>query len=125
MTDQTYPPTPTSDEVQHLVSVIKDWSIAHGLAVRPPPALVAETNDPHGILATTAPVTLFPSPFPSACFEQAWAVQKDYNELYAAIAQDEAFLKGIVEEYVVPRTLSVLLREIKLKDQRHGHSDDV
>lgn len=98
MADATYPPQQTSEEIDHLVTVIKDWSIAHGLAVRPPPAIVSEEVDPHRILATAAPVTLFPSPFPRVCFDQALSIQEAYNELYASIAQDEDFLKGVVEE---------------------------
>jgi hypothetical protein len=98
MANSTYPPEQTSDEIEHLVSLIKDWTIAHGLAVRPPPTIVRHEADPHGILATTAPVTLFPSPFPRVCFDQAQSIQEAYNELYAAIAQDEDFLKSIVEE---------------------------
>lgn len=96
--NDTYPPELTTAESEQLVFTIKDWSIAHGLAVRPPLALVANEADPHGILATSAPITLFPSPFPRICFEQAKSIQKDYNQLYAAIAQDEEFLKGIVQE---------------------------
>lgn len=95
---ENYPPELTPAESAQLLFTIKDWSIAHGLVVRPPPALVASEADPHGILATTAPVTLFPSPFPQACFEQAKSIQKAYNQLYAAIAQDEKFLQGIVQE---------------------------
>jgi hypothetical protein len=95
-----YPPELSPSEAEHLLSTIKDWSIAHGLAVRPPPSIISTEADPHGVLATTAPVTLFPSPFPRICFEQAKSVQKAYNELYAAIAQDEQFLEDIVQEYV-------------------------
>lgn len=98
MADYNYPPEETSDEIKHLVSLIKDWSITHGLAVRPPPSVISAGTDPHGILATTAPVTLFPSPFPRVCFDQARSIQEAYNELYASIAQDEEFLKSIVEE---------------------------
>jgi glutathione synthase len=98
MADDNYPPEETSDEIKHLVSLIKDWSIAHGLAVRPPSSVISAETDPHGILATTAPVTLFPSPFPRVCFDRARSIQEAYNELYASIAQDEEFLKSIVEE---------------------------
>jgi hypothetical protein len=68
------------------------------LAVRPPLSLVAAEADPQGVLATTAPVTLFPSPFPQVCFDQAKSTQRAYNSLYASIAQDEEFLKDIVQE---------------------------
>jgi glutathione synthase len=98
MAHSTYPLQQTSEEIDHLVTVIKDWSIAHGLVVRPPPAIVSGEVDPQRILAMTAPVTLFPSPFPRVCFDQAQSIQEAYNELYASIAQDEDFLKGIVEE---------------------------
>jgi len=90
-----YPPDVTPAESLQLVSTIKDWSIAHGLAVRPPGSLVAADADPYGILATAPPVTLFPSPFPRICFEQAKSVQKSYNRLYASISQDENFLTNI------------------------------
>ena len=95
---EEYPPTLTALESAQLLSAIKDWSIANGLAVRPPVSLVKAEADPHGILATTAPVTLFPSPFPRVCFEQAKSIQKAYNKLYAAIAQDQDFLGAIVQE---------------------------
>jgi glutathione synthase len=100
MADQSSPspPEPTSDELSAIVTLVKDWTISNGLAVRPPPAVVAQDLDPNGILATSAPVTLFPSPFPRVCFEQAVSIQKAYNHLYAKISQDEAFLKDIVEE---------------------------
>jgi hypothetical protein len=97
---QTYPPEVTTAESKQLLSTIKDWSIAHGLAVRPPLSLVFAGADPHGVLATTAPVTLFPSPFPRVCFQQAKSIQRAYNHLYASIAQDEGFLRDIVQEYV-------------------------
>jgi hypothetical protein len=94
----SYPPELSKSEADQLIVAIKDWSIAHGLAVRPPPAIVKAAADPHGILATTAPVTLFPSPFPRICFEEARSIQRAYNRLYAAIAQDEEFLQDIVQE---------------------------
>jgi hypothetical protein len=95
---EPYPPELSSAELDQLIFTIKDWTIAHGLAVRPPPALVATEIDPNVILATTAPVTIFPSPFPQVCFEQARSIQVAYNNLYASIAQDEPFLKEIVQE---------------------------
>jgi len=93
-----YPPDLTASQEQYLLSNLKDWSIAHGLAVRPPPSYVPDDRNPSGALATTAPVTLFPSLFPRVCFEQAKAVARAYNELYAAIASDEGWLRGVVEE---------------------------
>ncbi|KAF2273838.1 glutathione synthetase large chain [Westerdykella ornata] len=100
LTISEYPPELSSEEEQYLLSNLKDWSIAHGLAVRPAPSFVSSSQDPSGVLATTAPVTLFPSLFPRVCFEAGLALQTAYNELYAAIARDERWLQGIVEELI-------------------------
>jgi glutathione synthase len=100
LTGGSYPPTlDDALEKDRLAQAIKDWTIANGLAVRPPPAVV--NNDSEGILAMSAPVTLFPSPFPKSCFEEAKAIQTKYNELYARISQDEKYLSGLVQEWVV------------------------
>jgi glutathione synthase len=97
LTGPSYPPTlDDAREQERLVETIKDWTIANGLAVRPPPAVAG--NDSKGILAMSAPVTLFPSPFPKSCFAEASAIQANYNELYARISQDEEFLSGLVQE---------------------------
>ena len=93
-----YPPDLDDEQRQYLLQNLKDWSIANGLAVRPAASYVPEDQDPSGALATTAPVTLFPSLFPRVCFDQAQSVIEAYSELYSAIASDEAWLKGIVEE---------------------------
>lgn len=98
LTSESYPPDVDGAERERLVEVIKDWAIANGLAVRPPPSLVAAGTDPEGVLATNVPVTLFPSPFPRVCFQQAKAVQKAYNELYAGVSRDEDFLSSMVKE---------------------------
>ena len=92
-----YPPDLSEEQLGYLLTEIKDWSIAHGLAVRPAPSFIPEKQDPNGALAVTAPVTLFPSLFPRSCFEQGLSIQTAYNELYAAIASDESWLKQTVE----------------------------
>lgn len=96
-----YPPDLNAEQLQYLITNVKDWSIANGLAVRPVPSWVSKELDPTGSLAVTAPVTLFPSLFPRNCFEQGLGIQTAYNELYAAIASNETWLKQIVEEYVL------------------------
>ena len=93
-----YPPELSEAEREYLLTNIKDWSIAHGLAVRPSPAFVPQEQDPGLALATTAPVTQFPSLFPRNCFEQGVSIQASYNKLYSAIARDEKWLQPIIEE---------------------------
>jgi glutathione synthase len=93
-----YPPDLNDEQLHYLLSNLKDWSIANGLAVRPAPSFVKQELDPSGVLANSAPATLFPSLFPRSCFEEGQTIQTAYNELYSAIARDEEWLKGIVEE---------------------------
>lgn len=94
-----YPPQTTDDQHDFLLSNIKDWSILNGLAIRPSTSFIPTEVDPSGSIAVTAPVTLFPSLFPRSCFDEANAIQKAYNELYAAVARDQTWLKTIFEEY--------------------------
>ncbi|KAK2630255.1 hypothetical protein QTJ16_001075 [Diplocarpon rosae] len=121
----TYPPSLTAAEFKQLAASIKDWSIAHGLAVRPPPTVVTAEADPFGILATTVPVTLFPSPFPRVCFEQAKSVQTVYNKLYASIAQDEDFLQGIVQEIIDVDGFIAELWQVHLKVREEGYTQNL
>ncbi|KAI1928281.1 Glutathione synthetase [Ophidiomyces ophidiicola] len=96
----TYPPQLSPEQKDYLVTTVKNWTIHHGLAVRPSPELVSNASDSNEVLATNAPVTLFPSLFPRSCFELAVSIQTTYNELYAAIAADEPWLRKIVEDLV-------------------------
>lgn len=93
-----YPPKLSLPESEILLSNIRNWSIQHGLAVRPALSFVPKELDPSRSLAVPAPVTVFPSLFPTKCFEEAKAVQTTFNELYARIADDEEWLGNIVEE---------------------------
>ena len=96
---EEYPPALTASKLEYLFTSFTDWSLAHGLAVRPPGTAQHLSES---VLATHAPVTLFPSPFPRAPFDQARGIQTVYNELYANIASDdsEQWLAPIIEELV-------------------------
>ncbi len=94
---EKYPPSISPEQEDYILSTIKDWSIQHGLAVRPSPSFVPEEIDGSEVLATTAPVTLFPSPFPENCFRQGQLLQTTYNELYAAISNDEQWIEEIMK----------------------------
>ncbi|KAL1623949.1 Glutathione synthetase [Neofusicoccum ribis] len=120
-----YPPDLTEEQAQFLLTNLKDWSIAHGLAVRPPPSFVSASQDPSGVLASTAPVTLFPSLFPRHCFEEGFTIQKAYNELYSAIARDEEWLKLIVEELVEVDDFVAKLWNVHLDVKKEGYVQDI
>ncbi len=97
--ESTYPPSLSKEQSDFLLSEVSNWSILHGLAVRPPGSLVPKGAGIFQWLAAAAPVTIFPSLFPRKCFQEAREIQTAYNELYAAIARDEEWLSRIVEEY--------------------------
>lgn len=92
-----YPPAISCEQEEYILNTIKDWSIQHGLAVRPSSSFVPEDINHSGVLATTAPITLFPSPFPRSCFRQGELLQTVYNELYAAISNDEEWIEEIMK----------------------------
>ena len=93
-----YPPFLTEEQAEYLLTNVKNWSIYNGLAVRPAESFVPRDVHNSLSLATTAPVTFFPSLFPRKCFEHARAIQTAYNELYAAIAVNEQWLEEVVTE---------------------------
>jgi glutathione synthetase len=120
-----YPPELSQQEEQYLLANLKDWSIAHGLAVRPAPSFVQPSQDPSGVLASTAPVTLFPSLFPRSCFEQGLSIQTAYNELYSAIARDESWLQSIVEELLDIDDFVAKLWKTHLEVKKEGYVQDL
>lgn len=95
-----YPPPLSEEQREQASTFVKNWTAENGLLVRPSTVQVSKENNPHGVLATNAPVSLFPSPFPRKLFKQAQSLQTVYNELYAAIASNEGFLESAMKEYV-------------------------
>ncbi|GIZ47334.1 hypothetical protein CKM354_001042900 [Cercospora kikuchii] len=120
-----YPPELNDEQKSYLLTNLKDWSIAHGLAVRVAPTYVPTEQDPAGALATTAPVTLFPSLFPKVCFEQAKSVARAYNELYSAIASDEGWLTGIVEELAAIDEFMAGLWKVHQAVKKEGYAQPI
>ncbi|KAI9840498.1 MAG: hypothetical protein M1838_004028, partial [Thelocarpon superellum] len=118
---QDYPPDLNEAQSENLLCNLNDWAIAHGLAVRPPLGFVSAEVDPHRVLATTAPVTLFPSPFPRDCYDEACAIQVAYNKLYAAVANDEAFLEEVVQEIVDVDDFIAQLWKTHVEVKRDGY----
>jgi glutathione synthetase len=88
-------------------------------------SFVQPSQDPSGVLASTAPVTLFPSLFPKSCFEDGLSIQKAYNELYSAIARDEAWLQSIVEELVDIDEFVAQLWQTHLAVKEEGYVQDL
>ncbi|KAI5837544.1 hypothetical protein DFP73DRAFT_307932 [Morchella snyderi] len=116
----SYPPSISSEQSSYLLKSFIDWSLSNGLSVRP---LQAENQN--RALAVHAPVTLFPSPFPRACFEEAKAVQIWFNELYAKIAADEEWLLKIVDELIEVDDFMARLYKVHLDVKKEGFVQDL
>ncbi|KAI5281577.1 hypothetical protein KEM54_003165 [Ascosphaera aggregata] len=120
-----YPPSLSQEQEQHLTAAVKAWAIQHGLAVKPATSFVSKESDPNGCLATHAPVTLFPSLFPRSCYDTARAVQKTYNQLYAAIPNDEKWLGSIVEELAQVDDFIANLWKVHQTVKKEGYVQDL
>ncbi|KAF3224092.1 hypothetical protein TWF191_006206 [Orbilia oligospora] len=86
----SYPPNLTAEQLSYLITSFTDYSLSHGLIVRPAPTFIP--TNPSNSLATPAPVTLWPSPFPRTHFEEARSLQPFCNLLYARVAADQSWL---------------------------------
>ncbi|KAB8237647.1 glutathione synthase [Aspergillus alliaceus] len=117
-----YPPPLNPAQKEYLVATIKDWATQNGLLVRPAPTLVPKEIDPSGVLATNAPVTLFPSPFPKTCFEEAKALQTVYNRLYAAITCNEEWIGKIMEDLIDVDDFISHLWKVHLSVKKEGYA---
>ncbi|KAI1317202.1 hypothetical protein EDD11_008894 [Mortierella claussenii] len=88
--------TLTQDQLQALKDTALDFALSHGLVVRPPLDHTATaTTQAGGVI--NAPISLFPTPFPTNAFYDAIKIQPLFNQLVHNISQDDAFLKEIME----------------------------
>jgi hypothetical protein len=93
-----YPPNVSDENLQSLKNLAIDWSLAHGLTIRPPPD-VLPINVSNNSFVMHAPVSLFPSPFPRKTYYEAIELQPKFNLLFHKLSQDSEFITQVVEEY--------------------------
>ncbi|CAO1624172.1 unnamed protein product [Parajaminaea phylloscopi] len=85
-----WPPKLTEAQAAALAAQATDFALAHGIVYRPTGQPPPSTHAHH------APISLLPSPFPRSAFTGALELQPILNELYAAVALDDAFLERVV-----------------------------
>lgn len=88
-----WPPVLTPAQDDRLLELASDYSLSHGLVLRP---VALPHSSPSTTTAIHAPYALFPSPFPRALFEQAKDLQPLYNALYAHVTVADDFLDEVV-----------------------------
>ena len=76
-----------------MLSLASDWSLSHGLVLRP---VGSASSPPSTTSSIHAPYSLYPSPFPRKLFDQAKELQEIYNSLYASVTVDKDFLEDVV-----------------------------
>ena len=70
--------------VGEVVDSARDWATSHGLVMK---------NKDNPTLCKHAPFVLFPSPFPSYLYNEAFQVQKDFQTLFHRASLDHDFIK--------------------------------
>lgn len=90
-----WPPTLSPQQLDHLTFLALDYALSHGLIYRPPYP-TPSTHTPLSASAISAPISLFPSPFPKDLYQGVLDLQQIYNELYARITMDDEWLDRVV-----------------------------
>lgn len=94
-----WPPSLHDEAREYISHQATDYSLAHGIVYRP--LAPSPSQAPPGDSAIHAPFSLFPSPFPRALFDKAQSIQPAYDQLYAQISSNHAFLQRVIGESVV------------------------
>ncbi|KAH9217715.1 glutathione synthetase, partial [Leptodontidium sp. 2 PMI_412] len=110
--EMSYPPSMPDEQLETLVAEVKDWQISHGSQLK-----VLDTDNVHSVLTHSVGATIIPTLFPRDLFDEALALQKTYNKLYAAVAEDEEWLfdalKDLIDVDPLANKLWTIYREVK------------
>jgi len=90
-----YPPELSGEQASTLISDITDYQLTHGSLLK----LVQSEQENTG-LAHPIGISVFPTLFPKNLFEEALVLQRTYNKLYTAVAEDEEFLFMVLENLI-------------------------
>lgn len=85
-----WPPTLTEEQQSHLLLLATTYAFSHGLTYLPPNPTFPPTS------TISAPLSLFPTPFPRHLFDLVREIQPIYNALYARVALDWEFLDRVM-----------------------------
>ncbi|CAI2185230.1 6905_t:CDS:10 [Funneliformis geosporum] len=111
-----YPPNLSNVNLQSLKELAIDWSLSHGLVIRPPNNLALSNNSS----VMHAPISLFPSPFPKKTFYQAIELQPVFNLLFHKLSRNHEFITKVIEEVTKVDDFIDKLYKIYLKVKEEG-----
>ena len=101
-------------EKQDLRKWVEDstnWAFTHGIVMR---------DETHEDLVNFVPFMLFPSPFSKHLYDEAIAVQKDFQTLYHYASKDHKFLTESLKSVIVHDEFTKRLFEIYDQVHREG-----
>ncbi|ORZ19344.1 glutathione synthase [Absidia repens] len=91
----SYPPQASSTKLSEIRAEAIDWSLAHGLVVRP--TIDKQQHFEHNAAVTHAPLALYPTPFPRAEFYKAKNLQLPWNTLIHRMSQDDQLITELMQ----------------------------
>jgi glutathione synthase len=106
-------------KIKELVQSVKDWQITHGSLLKVVSA-DEEKAVSTGARARGVPVSLVPTPWPRRLYEEAVGLQKDFNELYARLATNDAMLEQMLAPLVEGDEFTGTLWSIYEEAKRRG-----
>ena len=115
-----YPPRLSDEQYATLVSSIKDWQITHGSLLK-----LVHTDEENTVQCHPVGTTLFPTLWPQELFDQAHALQREYNKLYAAVAEDDQWLLDVLKDLIDVDDLASALWEIYEEVKNEGFVQDM
>ena len=115
-----YPPRLTDEQLEKLIFDVQDWQLTHGSLLKN-----VNSSEENTVVAHSIGVSLFPTLFPRALFDEALAIQRVYNKLYAAIAEDEEWLHGTLKGLIEVDMLAGTLWGICIEARQDGFAQDL
>jgi glutathione synthase len=115
-----YPPPLSEDQFEVLIADIKDWQITHGSLLK-----LIRSDEESTVMSGLVGTTLFPTLFPESLFQEACRLQRDYNKLYIAVAQDETWLYETLKELIDTDLLTNRLWTIYQEVMQQGYLQDM
>ncbi|KAJ5101259.1 hypothetical protein NUU61_003481 [Penicillium alfredii] len=115
-----YPPEFSDEHILELVAQIKDWQVNHGFLLK-----LVQSETEHSVLSHPVGVSVFPTLFPRSLFHRALDLQRVYNQLYCAIAEDERWLFNATKDLIPVDPLAAALWRIHNEAKKAGFAQDV
>lgn len=85
----------TKADVVRLVNEVKDYQITHGSLLK-----LVRYETESSVAARPVSVSILPTPFPKALFDEATDLQHVYTELYVRVASDPDWLYSVLEPLI-------------------------